>query len=181
MSDSRFRRVLAAFGRRNIMAEGYQSLWEAIGRHLKLVTVLMVVVILASIFGMRRLSYNHDVDVMLPADETVQRTMHFLRTANFSHEVILLLRTNDSRHSPVELLDVAERLLGSIDSPLVSPAMGNVGGSDVMQDIVSFMRYTPQLQTPEGYSQMTTNFTPAYVQKQLRSVYLQCLKPALPS
>ena len=43
MSDSRFRRVLAAFGRRNIMAEGYQILWEAIGRHLKLVTVLMVV------------------------------------------------------------------------------------------------------------------------------------------
>ena len=108
--------------------DGHQRLWEAIARHRKLVICVLGLVILASIIGIRRLSYNNNIDVMLPADPVVQRTMHFLRTANLSHDVIISLNLNDNRHSSQELLDVTERMLRSFNSPLVSQGMGNLAG-----------------------------------------------------
>jgi uncharacterized protein len=162
----------------NAPPDGHQRLWEAVARRRKLAIGVLALVILSSLIGIRRLSYNNNIDIMLPADPVVQRTMHFLRTANLSHDVIISLSLNDNRHSSQELFDVTDRLLRSFNSPLVSQGMGNLAGGDVMQDIVSFTRYAPQLQTSEGYARMEKSFTPTGVQERLSGVYMQCLKPS---
>src|ERR1035437_9572668 len=140
MADSRFLHVCAAINRglvrvyHRMPAEGYQRLWEAIARRRKLVAGVLGLLILASIIGIGRLSYNDNIDVMLPADAVVQRTMRFLRSANLSHDVIISLRLNNSRHSSQELLDVTERLLRSFDSPLTSQPLGNLTRRQASKD-----------------------------------------------
>lgn len=158
-------------------ARAYQRLWEAVAGHRRLVIGLSALLALLSVLGISRISYNHDLDVMLPADELVQRTMHFLRTANFSHDVILSLRLNDERHTPEDLQATTEGLLASISSPLVTPEFDTAAGGEVMQDILGFMQYAPQVQSAAGFAQMEKSLAPAEVKERLRGVYFQTLTP----
>ena len=105
---------MAQSNEQNIWLRGLQRLREAVAGHRKLVLALILILTGASLFGMSRLAYNHDLDVMLPADEQVRRTMQFLREANFSHDVILSLRLREGAHTPEDLQVVAEQLCQTI-------------------------------------------------------------------
>ncbi len=143
-----------------------------------LVSVALGLVLLAAVVGLRYLTYSNDVALMLPADPGVQRTMRFLHESSLSQEVVLSLALNDREHTTDDLILEADRLIGTLKSPLISEVAGTLAGGDVMTEMTAFLQYTPQLLTPEAFAAMTNQVTPDGVQERLKRLYRQCLAPS---
>jgi len=143
-----------------------------------LVSVALGIVILAAIVGIRFLTYNNDVALMLPGDAGVQRTMRFLRESSLSQELVISLKLTDREHTTEDLILATDRLIGSLKSPLISEVAGTLPSGDVMAEITALLRYTPQLLTPEAFAAMTNRVSPDGVRERLKSMYRQCLAPS---
>jgi len=143
-----------------------------------LVSVALGIVLLAATVGLRFLTYSNDVALMLPSDAGVQRTMRFLHESSLSQECVLSLALNDNAHTTEDLILATDQLIGSLKSPLIGEVTGTLAGGDVMTEMSAFLRYTPQLLTPEAFAAMTNQVTPDGVQERLKRMYRQCMSPS---
>ncbi len=142
-----------------------------------LVLGLLGAVIVASIIGLKFITYNNNIELMLPRDAQVQHVMRFLREANFSDKLIISLRLKDEKYTTQDLIAASDGLAAAIKSPLVTQVISNVSTGNVMSEMASFMKYTPQLLGPESLSEITARITPSGVKERLKFVYRQSLAP----
>lgn len=142
-----------------------------------LATGALAALVVAASVGLRFLGYSNDLGLMLPSDPGVQRTMRFLRESNLSREIVISLALRDGAYTTRDLIQATDRLIGSIHTPLVTEVTGTLVGSDAMQDMSAFLRYTPQLLSDEAFAAMTNRLTADGVRGRCKAIYLQCLQP----
>ena len=143
-----------------------------------LAVILFGILILASLVGLKFLTYSTDIALMLPSDAGVQRTMRFLHESSLSQEVVLSLALDETQHTTENLIQAVDQLAGTLESPLISEVTSTFAGGDVMTEMTAFRRYTPQLLSPDAFSAMTNLVTPSGVQERLKGMYRQCLTPS---
>ncbi len=140
--------------------------------------VLLGSLIVASVIGLKFVTYNNNIEFMLPQDATVQNTMRFLREANFSDKLVISLKLNDELHATQDLILAADQLAASIKgSPLVDRVISNVSAGNVASEMISFLKYAPQLLGPESLSKIDSLISPEGVKARLKFIYRQSLSP----
>lgn len=155
--------------------------WENIDgwirQRIKLVTLLIGFLLLASFFSLRFIRYNNNIEFMLPADSQVQQSMRFLRESNFSDKLVISLKLTSQDHSTQDLIRATDALAGSINSPLVKQIITGVNGSALMPELIFFLKFTPQLLSPDSLAKLDQLTSPAGVQERLGDIYRQSLSP----
>ena len=139
--------------------------------------IVLAVLVVAAAFGLRFLSYSNDLGLMLPSDPGVQRTMRFLRESNLSREVIVSLALTDGTRTTHDLIAATDQFIGSIHTPLVTDVSGTLANTDPMAEMTTFLRYTPQLLSAEGFAAVTNRLTPEGIQRRFKSIMIQCMSP----
>jgi len=138
-----------------------------ISQHKLLVLAIIGLVILFSVINLPRIKYDNNIETMLPANQDILRDMRFLRESGFSDKLVIDLKLKDEKHTVQDLILVVDQLTASIKSPLIKQAISNISGSNIIPEMTSFLRYTPQLLGPDSFSRMVSKITPSGIKERL--------------
>ncbi|MCX5698234.1 MAG: MMPL family transporter [Candidatus Omnitrophica bacterium] len=150
---------------------------DLVKTHKKLIIGLLGLVILACLIGLKFIKYNNNIELMLPADSQVQQSMRFLRESNFSDKLVISLKLNGQKHSTDDLILATDKLINSIDSPLVKQVIGSVSSANFMQEMIFFLQYSPQLLGTESLIKLKNLLQPPGIKERLSFIYRQSLTP----
>ncbi|MFA6411182.1 MAG: hypothetical protein WCW53_00690 [Syntrophales bacterium] len=139
---------------------------------------LLVVLIVASLIGLKFVKFNNNIEVMLPQKAAVQNTMRFLREANFSDKLVISLNLNDESRTTQDLILAADQLAASLNSsPLIKQVVSIVSTGDIASEMVDFLKFAPQLSGADVLSKIGSQITPDGVKERLKFIHRQSLSP----
>jgi uncharacterized protein len=160
------------------MIEKYFSLlYDAAGRHRRLIASFIVLIIIASGAGVAFIPFSGRMESMLPADSGIIRDMNFLRESDFSGKILLSLKVKPP-HYPDDLIAEADALAVSLEKPLISKVESGASSETVRDETLLFMRYAPQLIGEDELKQIEQKLTPDGIKENLGRIYRQMLSPA---
>ncbi|MCK4401176.1 hypothetical protein KAW08_02580 [bacterium] len=143
----------------------------------RLISVLAAVIIVFAAIGLRFVSFDNNIELMLPANQEILRSMRFLRESNISDKVILSLKLKSPEHTTHDLIQAVEKLEKSLNPPLITEVISGVSKSDLMQEMHSFLKYVPQLLNEQDLSKIAKQITNEGVKTSLSRDYRQLLTP----
>ena len=155
----------------------FGRIYDFLQKRRLLVAYLIIAVILASVIGLRLVQYNNDIGLMLPQDKKVQRSMQFLREANFSDKLVISLKLEDPNRSSEDLISTADQFSRSLKSPLIKQVIANVSGNNLISEVIFFLEYTPELLNQESLLKIDKQFNPQGIKERLGFIYRQSLAP----
>ena len=161
------------------MFNRYFSQVYAFFQHWKWPVIALVVVstVIAGI-NLRSISFENNIEVMLPENKEIQRNLQFLRESHFSDNIVVSLSLKSPERSVNELIGAVDQLADSLESPYVTEVISSISTGDAMEQILSFYKYAPQLLDKEALSQIEDQIDPESVKNRLSQLYLQLLSPA---
>jgi predicted exporter len=161
------------------MIEKYFSiLYDAAGRHRRLIASVIILIIIASGAGVPFIPFSGRMESMLPADDEIIRDMNFLRESDFSGKILLSLKIESPEHSLDELIAEADTLARTLEKPLITRVESGASSGAVRDETLLFMRYAPQLVGEDELNKIGQKLTPEGVKENLSRIYRQMLSPA---
>lgn len=144
----------------------------------KVIIIATLVSILVSVTGILFISFNNDMELMLPGSGEIRRSMRFLRESNFSNKIIISLELNDSTHSEADLIREVDRLAQAFSPPFISDVINSVSESETANDMFSFLRYTPQLTGEQSLNEIDLQLNDEGIKSILKKNYRQFISPS---
>ena len=142
------------------------------------IIVLVMLATVIAIANVGRISFDNNIESMLPKNQEVQRIIEFLRESQFSDNVVLSFNLESNEYSTRDLFSVVDQVAQSLEPPLVTDASSGISGIDPAKEIVSFARYVPQLFDKEALVNTRQKTTPDGIQTRLSQIYRQMITPA---
>lgn len=143
-----------------------------------LIFIVSLIVIAASVTGIFFISFDNDIELMLPDNAGIRRSMRFLRESNFSNKIIISLGLNDSAHTETDLIREVDRLAQSLNPPLISDVMYSVSESETAKEMIDFLKYTPQLTDEKTLEKIDSQLNDNGIKSILQKNYRQLLSPS---
>jgi len=144
--------------------------------HKRLVLIFVGLVTAGAVFGLSFIRYEGSVDLMLPPDKDVTRSMQFLRDSSLSDKVIISLALTKTDRDKKDLFAAVDKLAASLEPPLFSKVTSGVSMADAMDEF-SVLQYGPQILTGEELSSLDTQINGPYVEAKLKQIYLRTFRP----
>lgn len=120
--------------------------------------------------------YEGNIDLMLPPDREISRSMDFLRGSSFSDKMVVSLTLNDPSRTRTELFQAVDQLASSLTPPLFMKVVSGFSLASAMDEF-SILRYAPQVLGEGDLAAIDGQINPETVSRKLRSIYLQSLRP----
>ncbi len=118
------------------------------------------------------------MELMLPDNDEIRRSMHFLRESNFSDKIIISLGLNDSAYTETDLIREVDRFAQSLKPPLINDAMYSVSESETANEMFDFLKYTPQLTDEKTLEKIDSQLNDNGIKSILQKNYRQLLSPS---
>lgn len=144
--------------------------------HKRLLLIVVSALTAASLAVLSFIHYEGRIDVMLPPEQDVTRSMQFLRDSNLSDKMIISLAITDPAKGKKDLFLAVDRLASSLRPPLFTKVMSGISLADAMEEF-SVLQYAPQIMTEQELSALDSQITPTAVSATLKRLYLQSFRP----
>ena len=144
--------------------------------HKRLVLIFVALVTVGAVLGLSFIRYEGSVDLMLPPDKDVTRSMQFLRDSSLSDKVIISLALTKADRDKKDLFAAVDQLAASLEPPLFAKVMSGVSMADAMDEF-SVLQYGPQILTAEELASLDAQINGPAVEAKLKQVYLQSFRP----
>lgn len=145
------------------------------GHKKRVMAAVLLVTVLASV-AMIFVRYEGNIDLMLPPDKDIVRSMEFLRDSNLSDKMIVSLALTDATKTKEDLFLAVDRLAASLQPPLFTKVMTGLSVAGVMDEF-SVLQYGPHVLGEAEMERVASMINPATVDAKLRSIYLQSMRP----
>jgi predicted exporter len=120
--------------------------------------------------------YEGNIDLMLPPEREIMRSMDFLRDSNLSDKIIISLALTDDKKTKADLFAAVDQLADSLKPPLFTKVMAGFAVGNVMEEF-SILQYGPQVLGEQEMTSVAAMLTPETVAKKMRGIYLQSMRP----
>jgi predicted RND superfamily exporter protein len=144
--------------------------------HKRLVLIFVALVTAGSVFGLSLIRYEGSVDLMLPPDKDVTRSMQFLRDSSLSDKVIISLALTKTDRDKKDLFAAVDKLAASLEPPLFAKVTSGVSMADAMDEF-SVLQYGPQILTEDELVSLDAQINGPSVEAKLKQIYLQTFRP----
>ena len=141
----------------------------------KYVLSAIILLTLAAGAGLFFVQYDGNVDMMLPPDKDIDRSMSFLRDSNLSDKVVVSLKLTAPERNKKDLFEAVDQLAASLSPPLFSKVTTGFSVANVMDGF--FLNYAPQILTEKDLIFIDSQINAATVSDKLKRIYIQSLKP----
>jgi predicted exporter len=140
--------------------------------------VVTLVLLLTAIAGTALFftHYEGNIDLMLPPDKEIARSMDFLRGSNFSDKVIVSVALTDPAKTKKDLFLAVDQLSTSLTPPLFMKVVSGFSVANVMDEF-SVLRYAPQVLGAQDLATIDALITSETVAAKMRGIYLQSMRP----
>ena len=159
------------------MFDRYFSLLQNFAQNNK--TVVLIAVILTTVLsgiGLRFITFESNIDVMLPHEQGIHRSIRFLRDSKLSDKVVVSLSATSSDKGRKELIRALDQLAASLNPPLVSTVTTGVSLPGIMDDDF-FFTYAPQVLDEHDLARIDAWINEDGVSQKLQTIYRQMLRP----
>ena len=156
----------------------FAGLFDSVSKHKNLAATIAVIVILASGLGLFCIRFDNNVEMMLPDNDDIHKSMRFLRESDISDKVILSFNLDSSRYKTVDLIAAVDIFCASLNTPLITDVVTGIAESNIMDDMLDFLKYVPQLTEQETLNEIDKQITPQGVKKALFNNYRNMLAPS---
>ncbi|MCG2756863.1 MAG: MMPL family transporter, partial [Desulfobacteraceae bacterium] len=153
-------------------------LYGSIQRSKWLVAVLAATIIIAAVIGLKSISFDNNIELMLPGNDEVYRSIRFLRESNLSDKVILSLGLTSSEYTTKDLIDAVKKLRESLGPPLVTDVISGISENNLVEEMLELLKYAPQLIDKQNLLLIEKQINPSGVKESLQNNYRQFLTPA---
>ncbi len=144
--------------------------------HKRLVLVFVALVTAGAVFGLSLIRYEGSVELMLPPDKDVVRSMQFLRDSSLSDKVIISLALVKPDKDKKDLFAAVDQLAASLEPPLFAKVTSGVSMAGAMDEF-SVLQYGPQVLTEEELFSLNAQINGPSVEAKLKQIYLQTFRP----
>lgn len=145
-------------------------------QHRKWVLWFVLLFTLAAGAALSVTRYEGNIDLMLPPDREVARSMDFLRGSSFSDKMIVSLALTDPDKTSKDLFLAVDQLAASLSPPLFMKVVSGFSVANVMEEF-SILRYAPLVLGEQDLTTIDSQITAETVSRKLRGIYLQSLRP----
>ena len=160
------------------MFDGYFSIISGfVSLHKRVIITAVTVLVIFACFGVAFIQYDNSIELMLPQDEDVSFSMRFLRRSHFSDKAILSLGLNSAAHTTSDLILAADKLCAELKSPLIKKVTRGIAGGNPQEQVIDFLRFTPQLIRPVELAKIDNQLNVAGINAALKSGYHKLLTP----
>ena len=142
----------------------------------KLVLWIVVLLIAAASLGLPFYQFEGNIDLMLPNDRDIRRSINFLRDSKLSDKVIISLALTSSDKTRKDLFNAADQLAASLPPSLFSKVITGISVLNVMEAL-SVINYAPQMLGEKDLSFIDSQINAAGISEKLQGIYRQSLKP----
>jgi predicted RND superfamily exporter protein len=156
----------------------FAAIFDAFSRRRGLVVGLTIIATVGAGIGLKSISLDNNIELMLPGDARISRAMRFLRESHFTDNVVISLGLESGDHSLTELLEASGKLEGELGPPWVTQVTSGVAGTDVQKEMASVLKHVPELLDAEALARIDEQITPEGVKACLRRNYRQMVTPA---
>lgn len=150
--------------------------FELVRAHKKPVLLIVAGVTAAALFGLSFIRYEGNIDLMLPPDKDITRSIQFLRDSNLSDKIIISLALTTPDKGKTELFSAADQLAAGLTPPLFTKVMSGVSMADALEEF-SVLQYAPQILGGDELKSIDSQITAPVVSAKLKQVYLQSFRP----
>ena len=150
--------------------------YEFVHRHKKWVLGLVLLVTVCAGVGLFFVRYEGNIDIMLPPDPEITRSMNFLRDSSLSDKILISLEVTDPAKSKKDLFLATDQLAASLTPPLFTKVISGFSVGDVMEEF-STLRYAPQILGEQDLANIDAQINRAAVAQKMRAIYRQSLRP----
>jgi len=154
----------------------FAFLFQLIHNQKRLVIGSVLVLTIAAGIGLFFIRYEGNIDLMLPPDPEVSRSINFLRDSSLSDKIIVSLALTDPTKSKKDLFLAADELAASLRPPLFTKVLSGFSVADVMEEF-SLLQYAPQGLDKEDLDSINKDITAPRVSERLGAIYRQSLRP----
>jgi predicted exporter len=161
-----------------VFDECFSQIFDRLSRQRRLIGGLTIAVVVATGIGLQWIVLENDIQLMLPGDEEIRRSMRFLQESHLSDNVIISLELKSPDAAPGDLAQAVGQLEARLGPPLVTKVLSGVSGVDVAGEMLSFLKYLPQLIDEQALLRIADQLTPEGVKESLSRNYRQLLSPA---
>ncbi len=161
-----------------MLNDHFFRLYGSIHRSKWLVAVLIAAIIIASVIGLKSVNFDNNIELMLPGNDEVYRSIRFLRESNLSDKVILSLELKSSEHTTKDLIAAVNKIEKSLGPPLVTEVISGIPENNVVEEMLELLKYAPQLIDEPNLLLIEKQINPSEVKKSLKNNYKQFLTPA---
>jgi len=158
--------------------EYFSILFDGCSRQKRLIAGLAAILTAAAAIGLQWISLENDLELMLPADQEVRRSLRFLQESDFSDDVIVSLALRSPDRSPEELIQAAGELERVLGPPLVTGVVSGVSETHMVDETLALLTHLPELLDEDALSRIDEQLTAEGVEESLRRSYRQLVKPA---
>jgi len=141
-------------------------------KYVLLGVILLTVAAGAGLFFVR---YDGNIDLMLPPDGDIDRSMSFLRDSDLSNKIVVSLALTSADKDKKDLFNEVDRLAASLQPPLFSKVTSGFSVANMMDGF--FSNYGPQLLAEKDLSVIDGRINAGTVSERMKKVYMQSLKP----
>lgn len=140
--------------------------------------VLLAVLFLISIASIALIfiKFEGNIDLMLPNDKEIRRSIDFLRDSNLSDKVIVSLALTSPNKDKKDLFYAADQLATSLVPPLFTKVVTGFSIQDAMGDL-SFIKYAPQILSEKDLLLLDSQINSAGVSENMQRIYRQSIRP----
>ncbi|TAL26376.1 MAG: hypothetical protein EPN94_03405, partial [Nitrospirae bacterium] len=142
----------------------------------KLVLWVTVLLIAASTIGLSFYKFEGNIDLMLPDDKDIHRSINFLRDSKLSDKVIVSLALTSPDKTRKDLFNAVDNLAASLQPPLFNKVITGFSAANLMEDL-SVLNYAPRMLGEKDLAVIDNWINTAAVSEKLRGIYRQSLKP----
>jgi predicted exporter len=154
----------------------YSRVFASARSHKRLLLLAVSFVTLAALAGLVFVRYEGKMDLMLPPDKDVTRSLQFLRDANLSDKLVISLALTSPDKEKKDLFLAVDQLAVALAPPLFTKVISGVSMADAMEEF-SVLQYAPQILDEAELAELDRWITPSVVSKKLKQVYLQAFRP----
>jgi len=154
----------------------FAFLFQLVHNQKRLVIGSVLVLTIAAGIGLFFIRYEGNIDLMLPPDPEVSRSINFLRDSSLSDKIIVSLALTDPTKSKKDLFLAADELAASLKPPLFTKVLSGFSVADAMEEF-SLLQYAPQVLDKEDLDSINKDITAPRVSERLGAIYRQSLRP----
>lgn len=146
------------------------------GNKKKLILWIVALLIAASGIGLPFYQFEGNIDLMLPNDRDIRRSINFLRDSKLSDKIIISLALTSPDKTKKDLFNAVDHLAASLQPPLFSKVITGFSAANLMEDL-SVINYAPRMLGEKDLAVIESWINTAGVSEKLRGIYRQSLKP----
>jgi len=154
----------------------FERLFLFVHRRKKAVIGTVLAVTAAAAAFLPFVRYEGNIDLMLPPDPEVTRSLRFLRDSSLSDKIVVSLELTDPAKDKKDLFAAVDQFGASLTPPLFTKVTSGFSLSDVMEEF-SVLQYAPQVLGENDRAEIDKKLTEPAVAASMRSIYLQSLRP----